>query len=174
MYTCLFEVNQRGGSCFDPLFYHYPNDAETYKDYESTFIVANNLKVSPILDKLADGATTFKSYFPQGKWVNLADLSEIIDTSKAGATVDLSVKSTVNVHLKQGGLIPYQSTADGTLRTTADLLKRPISIIAHRDDSGHAEGTVFLDQGISVKELQDSKYEYYQIKLQAKSFQFKL
>lgn len=26
MYTCLFRVNQDGGSCFDPMMYHYPND----------------------------------------------------------------------------------------------------------------------------------------------------
>lgn len=89
------------------MFYHYPSDAETYKDYESTFIVANNLKVSPILDKLADGATSYKAYFPQGKWVNLADMTEIIDTTKGGAQIDLKVRPTVNVHLKQGGLIPF-------------------------------------------------------------------
>ena len=89
-------------------------------------MVANNLKVSPILNKLADGATTYEAYFPQGKWVNLADLTEIIDTTSGGKYVNLTVKSTINVHLKQGGLIPYQSTADGSVRTTADLFKKPI------------------------------------------------
>lgn len=85
-------------------------------------MVANNLKVSPILNKLDDGVTTYDSYFPQGKWVNLADLTEVIDTTGGGKTVKLTVKPTINVHLKQGGLIPYQSTADGSVKTTADLL----------------------------------------------------
>jgi alpha-glucosidase (family GH31 glycosyl hydrolase) len=26
LYTCLFEVSQWGGSCFDPLFYYFPED----------------------------------------------------------------------------------------------------------------------------------------------------
>lgn len=108
MYTCLFEASKGSGSCFDPLFYHYPLDAETYKDYEATFIAANAVKVSPILEQLKDGAKTFKSYFPAGKWVNLADLTEIINNKDGkGAYVDLKVRSTVNAHLKEGTLIPF-------------------------------------------------------------------
>lgn len=26
LYTCLYEVSEKGGSCIDPLFYHYPED----------------------------------------------------------------------------------------------------------------------------------------------------
>ena len=76
----MFEVYRKGGTCFDPLFFHYPNDPEVYNDIESSFIVANSLKVSPILTKLEEGEATFKSYFPTGLWVNLADPSEIINS----------------------------------------------------------------------------------------------
>jgi len=57
----------------------------------------------------------------------------------------LKVRPTVNAHLKQGTLIPYQTVSDQKIKTTQDLLARPISIIANRDDNGHAEGMVFLD-----------------------------
>ena len=30
MYTCLYEVSAWGGSCFDPVFYHYPEDDNLY------------------------------------------------------------------------------------------------------------------------------------------------
>jgi len=40
-YTCLYEVSKNGGTCFDPLFYHYPNDPEVYNDIEGSFMVAN-------------------------------------------------------------------------------------------------------------------------------------
>lgn len=26
LYTCIYEANQNGGTCFDPLFYYYPLD----------------------------------------------------------------------------------------------------------------------------------------------------
>ena len=145
MYTCLFEVSQNGGSCFDPMFYHFANDEETYKDYESSFMVANAVKVSPILESIPVGTTTYKSYFPKGKWVNLADLTEIINNKEQGAIFDLTIRSTINVHLKEGSLIPYQANDDFSSQTTVDLLKKPISIIANRDANGFAKGTVFLD-----------------------------
>ena len=100
----------------------------------------------------------------------MADLNEVIDTTKGGANVTLNVHSTVNVHLKSGGLIPYQNTGDMSVKTTTDLLKKPVAILANRDDSGHAEGTVFLDQGISRVELDSQLYEHYSVKLQANSF----
>lgn len=30
MYTCLFEASEFGGSCFDPIFFHYPMDLASY------------------------------------------------------------------------------------------------------------------------------------------------
>ena len=84
MYTCLFEVSTRGGTCFDPLFYHYPDDQYAHSDYESSFIFANVLKVSPILSTLKSTATTYNSYFPSGVWVNVEDRSEILDTTPSG------------------------------------------------------------------------------------------
>lgn len=58
--------------------------------------------------------------------------------------------------------------------TTADLLKEPIAIVANRDSYGSAKGTLFLDQGISRQEIDNSDYEYYGINLQANSLQFRL
>ena len=54
MYTCLFEAYKYGGTCFDPLFYYYPNDQNLYSNIESSFIVGGALKITPILEPLAD------------------------------------------------------------------------------------------------------------------------
>ena len=73
MYTCLYESMMDGGSCFDPLFYHYPEDDNLYKEIESSFLIANALKISPVLNPGV--FDTFPSYFPKGKWVSMADFS---------------------------------------------------------------------------------------------------
>eukprot|EP00350_Pseudokeronopsis_sp_OXSARD2_P008340 CAMPEP_0170555920 /NCGR_PEP_ID=MMETSP0211-20121228/14669_1 /TAXON_ID=311385 /ORGANISM="Pseudokeronopsis sp., Strain OXSARD2" /LENGTH=62 /DNA_ID=CAMNT_0010865949 /DNA_START=99 /DNA_END=283 /DNA_ORIENTATION=+ len=39
MYTCLFEANQYGGSCIDPLFFYYPEDESLYDNIEESFMV---------------------------------------------------------------------------------------------------------------------------------------
>jgi alpha-glucosidase len=103
LYTCLFEVSQWGGTCFDPLFYHYPEDDNTFENVESSFIVASALKVSPIL---LPNITTYESYFPAGQWVDLNDFS-VIDNADGGKWVNLTSRDTVNVHLRAGTLFPF-------------------------------------------------------------------
>jgi alpha-glucosidase (family GH31 glycosyl hydrolase) len=83
MYTCLYEVSQWGGSCIDPLFYYYPEDDNLFTNIEESFMVGGALKVSPIYESLI-GKTTYKSYFPKGKWVSMQDFNTIIDNSKGG------------------------------------------------------------------------------------------
>lgn len=57
------------------------------------------------------------------------------------------------------------------VKTTNDLLKKPISLVANRDPNGFASGSLFLDGGISIKEITGKQFEYYKIKVQANSIQ---
>jgi len=49
LYTCIYEAHAEGGTCFDPLFFYYPELDDAYNDIEHTFIVAGTFKVSPVL-----------------------------------------------------------------------------------------------------------------------------
>ena len=75
MYTCLFEASLQGQTCFDPLFFHYPLDNNTYSRIESTFVFANTLMVLPVTIPDAFFVT---GYFPAGRWVDINDLSTIV------------------------------------------------------------------------------------------------
>ena len=101
-YTCLYEASTEGGSCYEPLFYEFGQDPNTYKDVDAEFMVGGAIKVSPILTQ--DVNKTFKAYFPSGNWVNIKDPKEICDGS---GWFDLKNKTTVNVHLRPGALIPF-------------------------------------------------------------------
>ena len=138
MYTCLFEVSLSGGTCFDPLFYHYPNDEELYKDYEHTFMFANYIKVSPILEPLPDNSSEYKAYFPKGKWVSIYNLGNIIDCSSEGRWVNLQLLPVIQSHLREGSIIPYQDNLHYRAKNTVELLKLPITLIAHRNKHGVA------------------------------------
>lgn len=63
MYTCLFEASMFGDTCFDPLFFRYPDDDNCFENIEHSFMVAKDIKVSPILNP---NTTTYESYFPSG------------------------------------------------------------------------------------------------------------
>lgn len=43
------EAEDEGNTCFDPLFFYYPLDDQTFQNIEDTFIFAGAIKVSPIL-----------------------------------------------------------------------------------------------------------------------------
>jgi hypothetical protein len=83
-----------------------------------------------------NGSTTFKSYFPKGFWVNMADFSEIIEGNDDYK--DLNVRDTVNVHLAPGAVIPWQNNSDGSILSTVDSLNILVSLIANRNLNGAA------------------------------------
>ena len=63
------------------MFFHYPEDEETFKDVEHTFIFGDALKISPVLESVSSPNYTVKSYFPEGRWVNMNDYSDIVDSN---------------------------------------------------------------------------------------------
>lgn len=85
MYTCEYEASTQGGTCFDPLFYHFSKDTDSYEHSDTTFILAGALKVSPTLEEITPDMEDFDSYFPKGAtWVNLRDPKSVIDTRTEG------------------------------------------------------------------------------------------
>lgn len=166
LYTCLFEMSKWGGTCFDPLFYYFPTDEQTYNNIEHSFIFAGAIKVTPSLTDTDD--KTVPSYFPAGNWVNLNNLKDI--TNSTGATINLDITSPhVNTHFMPGKIIPFQNNSDMSVNSIHQLINRPISLLINRDDAGLAKGSLFLDQGESLSELKNWQYEYYTLVYSAKT-----
>jgi alpha-glucosidase (family GH31 glycosyl hydrolase) len=82
LYTCLRDMQNSGGSCFDPLFYHFPNDTKLYSEIESSFMFAGAIKVTPNLQDSTQ--QSIPAYFPEanGKWISLVNLREALDGGK--------------------------------------------------------------------------------------------
>lgn len=80
VYGCLFDASSAGGTCFDPLLFHYPNLDKAYENIENTFMVGHAVKVSPILEPLSGLEPTYKAFFPPGKWVDL-DTKQVINVT---------------------------------------------------------------------------------------------
>lgn len=176
LYTCLYEISEDGGSCIDPLFYHFPADENTYHNVSQTFMFGNNIKVSPVLEELGPDAVSFKSYFPKGTWVSLTDYSSIVESK--GEMIELSAtKSTVHSHAKPGSVVIVQNNKvenGDYVNTTVDLMKQSITVLVNRDEHGKASGSLLLDEGISRSELTNSEFEYYSISHSAQSLHLEL
>lgn len=85
MYTCLYEVSIEGGTCFDPLFYHFPENDNNFRNFEHTFVAAKVYKVSPVL---TTGSSIIDSYFPNGKYVDMTNFGNILTADNpSGGTI---------------------------------------------------------------------------------------
>jgi|LauGreDrversion4_2_1035121.scaffolds.fasta_scaffold38232_6 hypothetical protein len=67
------------------------------------------------------------------------------------------------------------SNLNEPIGSTADLMKKPITLVINRNERKAAQGKVFLDDGSTKTELLDKTYEYYNIEHKAsKTIQFHL
>lgn len=172
MYTCMFSTKD-GNTCFDPMLFHYPDQNNSYSNIERSFIVGDALKVSPVTWKQPENVTTYESWFPQGKWVNMNNFSDIINANETNGTLaDLKYPAEiVNVHLRPGYIVPRQANTDAeasTINTVNDLRTKDYTLYINRDADGNAQGKLYLDKADTVSALDFHHYEDYSIVLNKK------
>lgn len=161
-YGCLARAQSDGATCFDPLFFHYPEIENNLMNMsmESTFIVGDALKISPVLEKQGD-KKNFTVFFPAGKWLHMHDYSVIEVSDVNGTMVDLPFPDDkVHVHLRPGYLVPVQKQVWFEMVSTKDLVKKYFSIIVNRDEDKHAEGYVYIDDN---SDSINSQFENYKL-----------
>jgi len=140
LYSCLYEAQSGGGTCFDPLLFHFPLEDEAYSKTEHSFIFANALKITPVLDAETSAGDSVSSFFPKGTWVSMNNYSEII-VSEGGADgwrnlpVSQTPENMINTHLMPGAIVTKQ---EGAFLTTQDIAldKTAVVLIANRDANG--------------------------------------
>jgi hypothetical protein len=67
-------------------------------------------------------------------------------------------------------MVPFQNNKAQTYKTTTEILQTNFfSLILNRDKQGFSQGSVFLDQGILLSELDQRYYEHYQFKHSGKA-----
>jgi hypothetical protein len=158
LYTCLFEAQDHGETCFDPLLFHFPTDEMAAKHTEQSFIFANALMVTPVVES---GAETVEAYVPAGTFINMKDYTVVTST---GQKLAIPVQPDVAInHLMPGKIVTKQM---GDFMTTTDLKDNLFTLVANRDEFGHAEGTLYVDDGVSLNQA----YDYMEFQLSANSF----
>jgi len=63
----------------------------------------------------------------------LVNAGEVIDNSAGGSNQNITAQARVNAYLKEGSIIPLQVNSDLSIKTTVDLVKKPISLVVNRD-----------------------------------------
>ena len=142
-----------------------------YEDIETTFLVGEAIKVSPVLNSTKDG-DPFTTYFPPGEWVDLDTFDVLKVTEPDGALVNLNSTISVKKHLRPGHIVPIQANFDGTAdpaNSTDALQTYEINLLINRDETGFAKGSLFIDGGQNMTEINKKTYELYEFKYLNKS-----
>lgn len=165
-YTLLFEISQRGGSLFSPLFYQYPSEEGAYEDITHSFMIGDAIKITPVLE---ESAQNVRSYFPKDKWFDVR-AETVTHNYEDGKFIDLPAPwDSVNIHMRGGTIVPWLNS---TGNTTESLLNSKLTIKVLRDSAGFAAGTVYIDDGRTASSVSDGNYKYYKLIMASGSLTF--
>lgn len=137
LYTLLNNAHRKGNSVARPLFFQYPED-QMALEIDTQFMWGSGLLFSPVLQQ---GARSVTAYFPKDRWYEYYKGS-IIDSNGENIVLPASFE-TVNLHIRGDSVIPTQKAE----LTTTESRKNPYDLIVALNETGHAHGTLYIDDG---------------------------
>lgn len=144
-YTLFHQANQAGETVLRALAWEFPDD-ESLKAVETQFMSGPALLVTPVLAPLA---TSVQGVFPgvaQGTiWYDWYTLQKVDVQPGENKTMEAPLEHQP-IAVRGGYIIPIQKAGN----TTATSRKMPWSLLIALDKNGEAEGSLYLDDGVSL------------------------
>jgi alpha-glucosidase len=146
MYTLFAQANRNGDTVMRALAWEFPNEP-WLADADKQFMLGDAIMVTPCLTQ---GATTVDGIFPgvgSGTvwydWYNQTAVKGV----EPGQNFTVAAPLThIPVYVRGGNVVPTQEPG---LTTTASR-KNPWGLIVALDNSGNADGQLYLDDGESL------------------------
>ena len=154
LYTSLYQQTLDGTPTLNPLFFFYPKDSNTF-DIALQYFYGPSLLVSPVTN---ENVTDVTIYLPDDLFYDFFTYEPVRGTGSWVTLSDVNFTS-IPVHIKGGSIIPIRQ--DGANTTTA-LRTLDFNLIVAAGLDGTAEGSLYLDDGISIVQNATSfiKFKY--------------
>lgn len=158
LYTLFFRAHTVGGTVARPLFFEWPTgDASVIPTLDRQFLWGSSLMVSPVLTQ---GATSVSAYFPdapaaadQEGWFDWFTGARL-QAANTHVTLPADI-STLNVHVRGGGIVPAQDPAMTTTFARDNAFRLHVAM---RANNGTAEGSLTVDDGVALDTVSAARY----------------
>ncbi|KAG7505007.1 lysosomal alpha-glucosidase [Solea senegalensis] len=150
LYTLFHHAHTSADTVARPLFMEFPTDPNC-QTIDRQFLWGSSLLISPVLEQ---GSVKLTAYLPFGIWYNLHNGQPFY--SKGQYLLLSAPLDTINVHVREGHIIPQQ---DPALTTTASR-RNPFFLTVALSAGGWAWGDLFWDDGDSLDTYKTQDYCY--------------
>jgi alpha-glucosidase len=147
-YTAFHRQTVTGLPALNPLFYHYPEDANTF-DIEHQFFFGDDILVSPVLE---ENSTSVSIYVPNAIFYDFWTLQRVQGN---GSYINLTNVDydTIPLHIRGGAILPLRAES---ANTTTELRKQDFVLWIAPNSTNQASGTLYLDDGDSINQTSTS------------------
>lgn len=150
LYTLFHHAHVHGHTVARPIMFEFPKDMKAY-GIDKQFMWGKSLLVTPVLDP---GVDYVDGYFPEGLWYDYYTGDCV--TSK-GEELRLNAPlDKINVHLREGSIIPTQAP-NLTLWVSTG---QPLHLVSALSQDGSASGDLFWDDGETIDTYETNQYAY--------------
>lgn len=140
LYTVVEEASRTGLPVMRPLMLEYPDDPQTHGRGDQ-FLVGTGLLVAPVLN---EAATSRDVYFPKGEWIDFHTGARL----EGGKTHRVEAPlHRLPVFVRAGSIIAMQPV----VQHTGEMAAQPIVFRVFPDSRGQAVGTLYDDDGESMR-----------------------
>jgi hypothetical protein len=138
-YTHSIYSTRTGRSPVVPIWFEWP-EVEEFHDNEREILLGDSLLVCPVFD---ENATEVNIVKPPGVWYDFVTGESIRQDFAKEVTLD-----DIPVFVRGGRIVPLYRTPN---ETTISTITSPLTLLIAGDDHGHAEGSIYLDDGVSFR-----------------------
>ncbi|KAL7979401.1 hypothetical protein Chor_015425 [Crotalus horridus] len=150
LYSLFHWAHLQGDTVARPLFFEFPKDEATYT-LDKQFLWGRVLLVTPVLEP---GADSVIGYFPKGVWYDYYTGSSV---NSSGESLKMAAPlNHINVHLREGTILPTQKPGGSTWLTR----RNPLTLIAALSQTSNAWGDLYWDDGDSLDTFEKGDYSY--------------
>ncbi|XP_037528192.1 maltase-glucoamylase [Rhipicephalus sanguineus] len=157
LYTLFYEAHNKGTPVVRPLFFEFPHEPHTY-GIDEQFMWGKSLLISPIIKN----NTYMSFYLPTGLWYEYYDNTPFLSSGEYMVHNWLKLKTPTPLYVRAGSILPTQTPG----MNTRDRLNKTITLMVY-PNSGKASGTLFWDDGIGKRNIENEAYDYVRFRIVA-------